>query len=312
MRKSLKSIISQTKLNLSKKIKKLKQGKNQSSVGRKESELECFKRIKPSDISLQLGVHPEKLKKTLTMPQASELDKATARILLSPLLQTTIRQMTDKHGVEFVESFLKDNETNISKNQKKPKQVKAKVKNVIEEEQEDSSGGDSDVSEKDSSEDESPAKKPKRDKPAEKKQSKPEKAVSAEEPMSIEKPTRSKAAERRARKQTVAVVKKSVDPFFVDSSGQNYNASLPTTLADSSDEDDDRPVNNLKMRSTNMKRFEPPSTVAHKPEYEARKVEVKAPPKDDPNDLHPSWKAKAQMRKVQIQDFKGTKIKFDD
>lgn len=80
LRKSLKSIFNQTKLNLSRKIKNLqKNEKQKQSALRKESELEALKRIKPTEVPLFEGVHPEKLRKTLTNPNSKEHERALAR-----------------------------------------------------------------------------------------------------------------------------------------------------------------------------------------------------------------------------------------
>lgn len=237
------------------------------------------------------------------MPHATELEKAIARILLSPLLQSVISEMTTKHGVECVENFLKDNEKNILKNsQKKSNQVK-KVPDKTSSESDESEGGD-----EHSSKDKTQSEKPSIIEPAKKKQT-----VKQDKSMTTDKPAK--------KKQKVEIVKKSIDSFFVDSSGQNYNASVSAAMSSGSDEEDTRPINNLNMRSShNIKRFKAPFAVVqrydraelHDRPVDTRKVEVKEPPQEDITELHPSWKAKAQMRKTQIQAFKGTKIKFDE
>lgn len=80
LRKSLKSIFNQTKLNLSRKIKSLKKNEKQKqSALRKESEFEALKRIKPTDVPLYNAVYPEKLRKTLTNPTSSEVERALSR-----------------------------------------------------------------------------------------------------------------------------------------------------------------------------------------------------------------------------------------
>jgi hypothetical protein len=47
-----------------------------------------------------------------------------------------------------------------------------------------------------------------------------------------------------------------------------------------------------------------------KPKPVPKVVENPVETTDEP--VHPSWKAKAQMRKNQMLSFEGTKIKFDD
>lgn len=80
MRKSLKSVYNQTKLNLSRKISKLmKNEKLKSSAHRKENELEALKRLKLTDIKLHDAIDDGKLKKILTDPTSSEIDRAQAR-----------------------------------------------------------------------------------------------------------------------------------------------------------------------------------------------------------------------------------------
>lgn len=80
MRKSLKSIYNQTKLNLSRKIAKLKKNEKQlKSAHRKESELEALKRLSLNDIKLYEAVDGDTLKKVLTNPISSEVDRASAR-----------------------------------------------------------------------------------------------------------------------------------------------------------------------------------------------------------------------------------------
>lgn len=82
MRKSLKSVLNQTKLNLLKNINKLKKDekeKQKKSVHRKESELEALKRFNLADVKLHDAFNAESLNKVLTKPTSSEMERATAR-----------------------------------------------------------------------------------------------------------------------------------------------------------------------------------------------------------------------------------------
>lgn len=80
MRKSLKSVLNQTKLNLLKNINKLKKDEKQKkSVHRKESELEALKRFTLVDVKLHDAFNAESLNKVLTKPSSSEMERATAR-----------------------------------------------------------------------------------------------------------------------------------------------------------------------------------------------------------------------------------------
>lgn len=147
----------------------------------------------------------------------------------------------------------------------------------------------------------------------------------------------------RKRNFKEEVAKKSSDSFFMTGSGENYLASVVNGASSASEDEAERPMlqkqnqNGKKFtQKFNAKRFDetPPAFVKRvnqpfkKPEFKVNqpfkkfdfkdsKSEMKAkqlppPAKPDDGDIHPSWKAKAQMRKTQIQDFQGTKIKFDD
>jgi hypothetical protein len=114
---------------------------------------------------------------------------------------------------------------------------------------------------------------------------------------------------------------KSEDSFFIDSNGQNYLASVQTS---SEDDSDDEPVTKkVKITKKTQKQSKPAKTNLKKPVKAEEPIKVdeklsaplktKTPTKPETSgELHPSWQAKAQMRKAQIQDFQGTKIKFDD
>ncbi|CRL06058.1 CLUMA_CG019136, isoform A [Clunio marinus] len=115
LRKSLKSIMNQTKLNLAKKIKKLKNAKNvnQQSVERKQNELECFKRLKVSDVILRNGLFSEKLQKTLTDSGSTENDRVLARKINKDSF------FVDSNGKNYVASINPDD--SMSSEEEKPK-----------------------------------------------------------------------------------------------------------------------------------------------------------------------------------------------
>lgn len=259
--------------------------KNENQAVRKESELECFKRIKVSEINLSLSVFPEKLNNTLTNPNSLVIHKATARILLNPLVQKTISELKTKYGEELVENILKANVSNIQKNinQRMNKSKGRKAKE---------SDSESEVEEEVEAT----------------KTSKPSKVKSETNG------TTGKAKKKSTKgpiKETKKVAKvEAVDSFFVTSKGEGYTtvtAALPSS--DDEEMETDKPQTNKKedKKSKNLK----PAPMVQKSEIaKISKPEMKAA--GDDAELHPSWKAKAQMRKAQIQDFQGTKIKFDD
>lgn len=320
----MKSTFNQTKLNLAKNIKKIKESKKQkNSAARKESELECFKRVKVSDVPLALGVHPEKLKKQLTDPSSTEIDRVFARVLLNQRVQGTITELKESHGLEFVETFLKSNEINIKKNikQKLHKQPKKKSKTLKSESESDDEDSESEMSNdedlslpEDKTTDDPKTKTFKKEKSANLKKTKSATAGKAK--------TGLKAPSGQA--------KKSVDPFFVNSGGENYFASVRAVISSSS-EDDNPKSKNFKPAAKQLKKvmkskksvnelkpfnkLDATEEVKAHIKSEQKTSVVKEPtliPSDSKADLHPSWAAKAKMRQSQIQAFKGTKIKFDD
>lgn len=254
--------------------------KNENQAVRKESELECFKRIKVSEINLSLSVFPEKLNKTLTNPNSLVIHKATARILLNPLVQKTISELKTKYGEELVENILKANVSNIQKNinQRMNKSKGRKTKE---------SDSESEV------EMEVEATKT----------SKPSKVKSETNG------TTGKGKKKSTKgpiKETKKVAKvEAVDSFFVTSKGEGYTtvtAALPSS--------DDEKMETNKKEDKKSKNLKPAPMVQKSEIAKIAKPEMKAA--GDDAELHPSWKAKTQMRKAQIQDFQGTKIKFDD
>ena len=169
--------------------------------------------------------------------------------------------------------------------------------------------------------------------------------VKESEPVEDKVPEKKSEYPKKSKRKrfTEEVVKKTTDSFFVDSSGQNYLANAADGASSASEEDDtpayvrkipqksNKIVQGKKFKPIQTKRFDetPPAKRPFqnkKPDFKAkqpqfkidsqpiRKPEVKSNVSAKPSDgdIHPSWKAKAQMRKTQIQDYQGTKIKFDD
>lgn len=284
---------------MAKKVKKSKELKK--SVGRKESELECFKRIKPSDIQLNLGLYPDQLNKTITSCNSVEMDKAIARILQNPLIQKTLVSLKEKFGIEKVDTFLKSNERKI-----KSTEVKRLTNEVNEKTKKRKIENNSDS---DESEEKSAKVKTKKSK------QKPKNHVNEDE------------SEEEDEIKSKSIKNKTADPFFVSNSGESYLASIKNVASD--DEDDynnsgaDKEKNRQQKRSFSQHNKKPvlkmknskgsSATSMHYKEENKIKYIEPVVEKVQEEKLHPSWIAKQQMRKViQIKEFTGTKIKFDD
>lgn len=242
------------------KTKKLKErGNKQNELDRKESELQCFKRIQVSDLHLTRCIHPEVLQKILSNADSTEHERAISRILLNPIIQKTMTRLKNQFGEESVAGFLKDNEKNITTN-------------------------------------------------------------------IVQKTYLKKEEESRPEEVTT-----STDSFFVTQTGTNYAVSREPSEAS------DEPK--LKKKKKMLPKLKKPQKLVKTKVSPSRPVErkhedkfvekprekmlakAKVAPKivekapqsiTDDADVHPSWKAKAQMRKKQILGFEGTKIKFDD
>lgn len=120
---------------------------------------------------------------------------------------------------------------------------------------------------------------------------------------------------------------KTSDPFFVDSTGSNYLASIEKPDSEAEEYDNERPPKkaftrekrtdfkktfnkkSLKPRWNDETPPKPPAKFTRRDERPRETAQVK--PSADA-DIHPSWKAKADQRKQAMAEFQGTKIKFDD
>lgn len=251
------------------------------------------------------------MKKQLTDPHSTEVDRVFSRVLLNAKVQGTITELTENYGVEFVETFLKSNEQNIQNNinQKlhKPKK-KAKAEKQSESETECNNDGRSEIIIDDDlipSDDEAVT-------DAETKNRKKGKSPILKKLKST--------INGGAKK--VSSAEKSLDSFFVNSGGEKYFAAVQNADSSSSESDEPKSKNtkakapkHLKKLEKSKKKVNEPKPVYTKPAAVAQESIALRKPKvsaEEKSDLHPSWVAKAQMRQIQIQEFKGTKIKFDD
>lgn len=267
-----------------KKIKSLK--KFEKSFERKENELNCFKRIEISEIPLNLGLYPDKLQKSLTNSTTSEIDRAHARILLNPIIQKTLIKLIEFKGVEVIEKFLKRNEKNVKKStlKKIEKKVEGKIIKAKEEKREKK---DSAVNGNE--------KKAKKSKDYE-----PGRFVRS---LDYQKEDSSNSSDEEE------CIPKSTDPFFVDvNNGNNYLAAVSTAISDASSEDEQIVREEKKVVRDKKKEVRQQK----KPVNMKTKPKMKEKVDNNTEELHPSWIAKQQQKKLQIQEFKGTKIKFDD
>lgn len=272
-----------------KNINKLKKGKKiNNSIGRKEIELECFKRITAQDIPLNEAVDVDKLKKTLTKPESTERDRVVARILLNHNVQKTICELKEKYGIEFVETFLKDNMSNIRKNsvQRLNKSTQPSK----------SASSESDGS----SEDE------------------------AEKPISKSKKRKIQASKKEVKEVEFSVDSFFMKPTG-ENYLASVKSAAPVS-SDEGDGDEVKRVKSSKgktqklpeakhIKSNFTKTVSVPLRCERKPAINDRKSNSDKKPQpvelSKEPDIHPSWKAKSLM-KPQIQAFQGTKIKFDE
>lgn len=286
-----------------KKVKKEKEQKK--NVNRKSSELECFKRIKTCDIPISLALHPEQLQKTITNSSSIEIDRVIARILLNKLIQKTLDELKGKYDNEMVEKFLKSNEKNIKKSANKkisngnlPKSKskgKDKPVNINETEVETNEKEGKTIKGK------TPVQKAKTESVKSLKPGAFVKSLSSRKSDEIEEGNDDETKQKP--------INKTADPFFVDSSGQNYLAIVNEAQSSDDSEQEEANYKNIKRSKPTPKLK---STSYKNPTAEKVMDVVEAAPKPEEPVIHPSWQAKQQMKKLQVQEFKGTKIKFDD
>lgn len=253
-------------------------------------------------------------------------------VLLNPLIQKKVTLWKQHFGPEVLENFLKSNDENISNNKmksaKKAMQKQKKEKRKAEKKDAESENDDDEAvsdaesnAEDDDKSDEDPKNsdvdeiKPPKPKKAKKSDTKPPKKST----VTVKKPP-------PPPKQPRVMVKTS-DPFFVDSTGSNYLASIEKPDSDAEEYDSQRPP---RQAFTREKKSEFKKTFNKKPirprwndetpprpaaKFNRRNDDRPAASKPSITaeaDIHPSWKAKAEQRKQAMVEFQGTKIKFDD
>lgn len=98
-------------------------------------------------------------------------------------------------------------------------------------------------------------------------------------------------------------LEKSIDSFFVTSSGDNYLANVKNVDSDESDTEKPEPARKPRFEQNEQK----------KPENGFTKKPFKpiVQPKSEEKEFHPSWIAKQNQKKV-VLGAQGSKIKFGD
>lgn len=92
------------------------------------------------------------------------------------------------------------------------------------------------------------------------------------------------------------------DSFFIKPTGEAYHATIES-LGDHSSSDEEEKI----VKPKKVKKVPAPMKKSLPPAIQQKKEE---PSKDEAELIHPSWKAKKEL-KPQIQTYTGTKIKFD-
>lgn len=275
-----------------KKIKSLK--KFDKSCERKENELSCFKRIDISEIPLSLGIQADQLQKTLTDGTSSEIDRAYARILLNPIVQKTMTKIKEAKGIETSVNILQRNEKNIKQTALK-KIDKKRVEKLAKSDDEKVSN----VSEA----------KTKQDKKIKSKKIKKEVPGKF-----VKNPDFQDESDDEEE-----AIPKFADPFFVDAkNGSNYLATITNAVSESSSDEMEVKQKHIIRKNVphKIKRQAPSKSLERQqkgePAVKKRVTESSKVSKSNGDELHPSWIAKQKQKKLQIQEFQGTKIKFDD
>lgn len=150
------------------------------------------------------------------------------------------------------------------------------------------------------------------------------------------KPEKKQGSNKNVKTFKTPKVVQTSDPFFVDSKGENYVASVSAALSENESSSDDdqsnysrgkkltqklqkimnkKPIRSKKFDETPPKRMRNEKNERNfEPKVKLSKPDPTIKPIITHNDdnMHPSWKAKAEMKKQQMAGFQGTKIKFDD
>lgn len=271
-----------------------------------------FQRIKSSDISLASGLYPDKLQKLITNPNSENELRAGARVLMTSLIQKKLNEMKQKYGVEMVQTFLEENTKNIKNRLENPNQKKTKTKTKgtkkAKKEPESDESDFIEEPESESDDEESP------EAVGDEVQVKKPKEVKSKKTKPQEKAKKEKNPAKKHKKNETTF-QKSVDSFFMVADGENYLASVGATV--SSDDENEEKVDKQKSKKHPVKlggakKYKDLPAKPKAKTFTANAVTKPIPAVVPEPELHPSWRAKTQLRiDSQIKDFQGTKIKFD-
>lgn len=325
---------------MTKKLKSLKGSKKQNDkktakIAAIEKELSCFKTLKSSDFKMEYALN-KKLANVLTNPAATSEEKIISRVLISPMVQKTVDNLIEEFGQEFVKEAMKKVENVTPKTKKKVKkgqktEVKSKKKDKATKKP---AVANDEWIEEDLEVEEPTAKEPAKSKgsdtlPEQPNESPKQNGNSVKENGA----TKSKRRDRK-RKQEEAAAQKTLDSFFVTSTGENYMASVAANISSDSESEvkekvkpkkfeEKKKFNGKSDAQISKKRKETPATshveqskekitpkINAKEQSQFRKSVQNVEKSEDIEKLHPSWQAK-MIQKV-MTEFQGTKITFDD
>lgn len=210
----------------------------------------------------------------------------------------------------MVQTFLEENTKNIKNRLENPNQKKTKTKGTKKAKKEAESDESDFIEEPES---ESDDEKSNEEAGEEVKVKKP-KEVKSKKTKTQEKGKKEKNQAKKHKKNDVST-QKSVDSFFMVADGENYLASVGATLSS----DDEKEEKNEKQKSkkhpvklSGAKKYKDMPAKPKAKTFSAKAVTKPIPAVVPEPELHPSWRAKTQLRiDSQIKDFQGTKIKFD-
>lgn len=251
-------------------------------------------------------------------------------VLLNPIIQKNVQSWKQKFGAEIVDTFLKSNGENIVRgkekaNRMKNKKIQKKHTKKRTDNSDDESVDEDDDKDMSSNEEEAVDDSQGTADVKESREKKQEESTKSTNKKPSKKPANKKTIDRPEKKPKLIQMSKTSDPFFVDSSGGNYLASIANadSGADESDEERPRKTFNREKRPVQLKksfkkpirqrRFDetppkPPTRFVRNDEKPKTAIQITS----NDADVHPSWKAKANLRKQSMAEFTGTKIKFDD
>lgn len=273
---------------------------------------------------MEEGLDKKSLEKVATNPKSSPEQKVTARILKNIKIQSKLSEVKDLYGSEIVEEFIKK-----SAERKKTKLLNPRLKRVknkkikkaadkislkwVEEDNSDDDEGqrdpdDANSNEYDNSESVTVPKSKTKNVIIEKRvilnQTEDESEISKPELPKLNGTKESYGQNGFAKKikpnKSKLNLEKSIDSFFVTSSGDNYLANVRNVDSDESDTEKPKPVNK-KPRLETLEQRKP----------EISNVKKSFDQKVEEKQLHPSWIAKQNQKKI-VLGVQGSKIKFGD